>query len=38
MAGAMTDMLGDAGGAPFFCVSATLDLAEFAIQMITISL
>jgi hypothetical protein len=30
-AGAMTDMLGDAAGAPLFCVSATIDLAEFAI-------
>jgi hypothetical protein len=37
-AGAMTDILGEAGCAPFFCVSATVDLAEFAIQMVTISL
>ena len=34
----MTDMLGDAGVASGLCVSAVAGLAEFAIQMITISL
>ena len=37
-AGAITDMLGDAGVAGAFCVSVAVDFAEFAIQMITISL
>ena len=36
-AGAMTDMLGDAGTA-VFCISAEVLLDEFAIQMITSSL
>ena len=38
MAGAITDMLGDAGDAAVFGVSAVMDLVEFAIQIVTIAL
>jgi hypothetical protein len=38
MAGAITDMLGNPCWAGVFGASAVVDLAEFAIQIITISL